>query len=81
MAKDIGFMSPEHMNDYVSSRILEKLKERIMEREAVWIKSGIPENIRANLRNIYELGYLESVADIAKLMDDIQKVAGTNDAK
>lgn len=81
MAKDIGFMSPEHMNDYVSSRILEKLKERIIEKETVWIKSGVPENVRKFLRNTYELGYLESVADIAKLMDDIQKVAGTNDAK
>ena len=81
MAKDIGFMSQEHMNDYVSSRLLEKLKERIMEKEIGWVKSGVPENVREILRNTYEFGYLESVADVAKLMDDIQKVAGTNDAK
>ena len=81
MAKDIGFMSPEHMNDYVSSRLIEKLKERIMEKETDWIKSGVPENVRKILRNIYELGYFESVSDVAKMMDDIQKVAGTDDAK
>ena len=78
-----GFMSPEHIEEYCLSRMLEALKEGIMNHADIFNRADMFNNplcskdaYREYLKSLYVLGFSDASSTVAKILEDIQKVNG-----
>ncbi len=72
-------MSEKEIEEYIMSRVPEKLNERVMEHwDEIAGNKNLPVIVRANINKIYQLAYMEGAIDMMKMIEDICKVNGGN---
>lgn len=71
-----GFMSPEHIEEYTFSRMLEAMKEGIMKHADILDNPKYSKELKELLKQVYIAGFDDSASAITNIMKDIQKVIG-----